>query len=170
MTYPEDRAPTAAPDQTGPPQSALRIPAGFWPSSPAPDPAPKKSRLPLIIAAAVGLILIIAATVAVTLFAQRGGGLSEPAAERACRTAFDNEWKQRLNGVAGSESASGVVVSLQGIDMQETWEVDGGYNVNGLVHYTLTTGLVAPVNDTIPLTCAATGTDDNVATTIANRG
>lgn len=97
-----------------------------------------------------------------------GGGLSKESAERACRTAFGTEWQKRSN-VAGSGSTTTIIPTVNNIEMLETVESGDGWTVNGTVHYTLTTALIAPVEGTIDLTCVATGSDDAPKTEVTNR-
>lgn len=135
-----------------------------------PPSAPAKSHRGLLIAIAAiptALILLVAGILyAAGVFT--GGGLSKASAERACRTAVGSEWQKRVD-VASVGMATTVVPSVQDIEMLDTYEVDGGWASNATVHYTLTTGFIAPVEGTIDLTCTATGSDDAPTTAVTNR-
>jgi hypothetical protein len=133
------------------------------------QPPARKSRRVLWIAISVAAALLL--LVGAILYAAgtlTGGGLSKASAERACRTAFGSEWQKRSN-VAGSGTATSIVASVKEIEMLETVKEGDGYTVNGTVHYTLTTALIAPVEGSIDLTCTATGSDDAPATEVTNR-
>jgi hypothetical protein len=167
---------TNSPPPPGQPELGHRTPGDTAPWF-GPTPPPKKRRLWLYLAIAVGTLLVMAATVAVTLAAQRHSDkapaaavLTEPVAQRACRTAIESDWKQRTDIAQANQTDTEIVVSLQGIDVQETWKNGDGYSVNAVVRYTLTTGIIDPVSDTISLTCTATGTDAAPITTVSNRG
>lgn len=142
------------------------------PRGEVPVPArPARRRTGLIVGASVAVVLLAVAGIllgAGVVPSPFSPGLSRDAAERACRTAFEREWQSRLT-VVREGGTSGVLASTQRIELQDTWETDAGWSVNGTVHYTLTTGFVAPVADTINLTCTATGADGAPATTVANR-
>jgi len=124
----------------------------------------------------IAIILIVAAVVAVALvgviFYFGGiiphGGVKKETAERVCRTAFGNEWQERSKQTAGGSDTT-VIGTVKNIEMQEVWQSKDGWSVNGTVHYTLTTALIAPVEGSIDLTCTATGDDDAPATTVNNR-
>lgn len=146
-----------------PPQQPV-VPTGFI----TPAPRPRRSRTPLIVAAIAAVLVLGALVAAILIVGLPGGGISKAAAERACRTAVGDEWQQRVK-VAGAGSTTTVIPSVQKIEMLETYEVDGGYAVNATVHYTLTTGIIAPVEGTIDLTCTATGSDDAPETSVENR-
>jgi hypothetical protein len=135
----------------------------------APPPPPRKSKLPLILGLLIPvLVLLLAIIVVVSVVVFRRPELSKEAAQRACRTAFEA-------GVAGAhalyhgDAKEMIIPSLQGIDLQETWRTDTGYNVNAIVRYTLSTMFVEPINDSLSLTCQATGRDEQVKTTVTKR-
>lgn len=149
---------------TYPPSQPI-VPTNFM----TPPPAPKSRRGLLIAIAAVPTVLVL--LVGGILYAAGvipGGGLSKAAAERACRTAFGDEWQQRSN-IAGAGSATTIIPTVTGIEVLETVEEGDGWTVNGTVHYTLTTALIAPVEGSIDLTCTATGSDAAPRTEVSNR-
>jgi hypothetical protein len=124
----------------------------------------------------LAIIFIVAGVVAVVLVGVilyvggvlPGGGVSKESAQRACRTAFSNEWKARQARATGGKAD--ILANVNSVELQETWEAKDGWSVNGTVHYMLTTALVAPVQGSIDLTCTATGDDDSPTTTVTNRG
>jgi len=151
---------------------------------PTGPPAPEKRKtlrgvlvLAALLVAVIGIILAVQSGSDPTtsrpvapVAAAAARGLTEQSAQRACRTAFESEWNQRLKTAsAGQQDDTEILTTVQGIDMQETWKTDTGYNVNAVVRYTLTTGIIDPVVDTLNLTCEATGTDSDVATYVTNR-
>jgi len=138
-------------------------------TSEPPAPQPPKGGLAkiFIIAGVVAVILVGVILYVGGVFP--GGGVSKESAQRACRTAFGNEWKARQAQTAAGSDAS-IIASVNNVELQETWEAKDGWSVNGTVHYTLTTALVAPVQGSIDLTCTATGDDDSPSTTVTNRG
>jgi hypothetical protein len=82
MTTSDDRTPYT-PGQPSP------YATGYIPAPQQQTPAPKKSRLPLILAAIVGLAVVIAVTVGITVAAQHG---SSPAASKTSgQSAWDKE-------------------------------------------------------------------------------
>lgn len=133
----------------------------------APPSAPKSRAVPWLIAA-VAVLVVAVLGLAVALFGWPFGGsaLSKDGAERACRTAFGAEWERRVRMTSVDSS---ILPSLQGIDMQEVWETADGYSTNATVRYTLTTGVVDPVQGTVDLTCTVTGSDESPTTTVDNR-
>ena len=155
MTYQPPSEPYSPPTPYSP------VTSGFIATAP-----PPKSRLPWILGGAA--VLVVAALAAVVLVVGLpGGGISKSTAERECRTAVGREWQTRAAGAG--DLATTIVPSVQNIEMQETYEIEGGYGVNATVHYSLTTGFIAPVQGTIDLTCEATGTDDAPKTLVTNR-
>ena len=142
----------------------------YGPTPPTYDqpPAPKSRRGLWIALAAAAALLLLVGGILYAAGVVPGGGLSKASAERACRTAVGSEWQKRVD-VASVGMATTVVLSVQDIEMLDTYEVEGGYAVNSTVHYTLTTGFIAPVAGTIDLTCVATGSDDAPATEVSNR-
>jgi hypothetical protein len=135
---------------------------------PAPGPSKPRTKLALILFIAAAVMLVATAGIAyVAIAGVPGGGLSKESAERACRTAFGDEWRKRSNTVGGGDTS--IIASVKSVEMLETVKENGGYTVNGTVHYTLTTALVAPVEGSIDLTCKATGSDDAPTTTVDNR-
>jgi hypothetical protein len=172
MTYETGSAPrhqqppviSGPPDRTG------------WTPEPAPPPSAPKGRTRLAAILFAGAALLLLAAVAVVLVGRGGpggmrpvkAGLTEQGAQRACRTAVGREWDTRSDQVTRGED-SGVIATVNSIELLETWKAAGGYSVNATVHYTMTTALIAPVPGSLDLTCTATGTDDAPVTTVANR-
>lgn len=148
-------------------------PPNFQPSAeptfaPPPPPPTKSRAIPWLIAAVVALVLaVLGLAVALAGGLPFGGGLTAEGAERACRTALGSEWDSRVKMASGG--GTDIVTSLQSIELQETAEEGDGYTVNGTVHYTMTTGLISPIQDTLDLTCTVTGTDDSPSTEVGNR-
>lgn len=138
---------------------------GIWTPAPAP---PKARRWPWIAVAGVIALLALVGAILYASGSLPGSGLSKASAERACRTAVGNEWQKRAQ-VAGAGATTTIVPTVQKIEMLETYEVEGGWASNATVHYTLTTGIIAPVEGTIDLTCTATGSNDAPVTEVANR-
>ena len=133
--------------------------------------------MPLLIGALVVAVLAIGA-LAVAFVARSGSSskapsapastapaLTEAGAQRACRTAFGKEFDARQQ----ANTQKDILVSTQGIDLAETYPSGNGFTVNGTIRYTLTTYPLDPVQDTLDLTCTATGTDDAPVTTVDNR-
>ncbi|WP_088960863.1 hypothetical protein [Micromonospora purpureochromogenes] len=59
---------------------------------------------------------------------------------------------------------------MAGVELQETWEIENRYAVNGTVNYTMTTPLLGQTPYALSLTCEATATDAGTAkTTVKNR-
>lgn len=111
-------------------------------------------------------VVVIALTAAVMVIA-RAGGPTLADAQRECKTAFVQEFQRRIDRAdAGS---SPVVASLTGVDLDESREVDGGFEVNGTVRYTLTAVLVGTVPNTLMFTCIAKVADNALVTTVRNR-
>jgi hypothetical protein len=90
MTTPDDRTPYTPGPQPTPYATGGYIPApGPALIGEQPAPAPKKSRLPLILAAVAGLAVVIAVTVGITVAAQNG---TSPAATKSSgQSAWDKE-------------------------------------------------------------------------------
>lgn len=150
-------------------------PRGDW--APTPRPPAKRGPLPWLIAALVVAVLGMGGLIA--WVAGESGKPAKPAAsppppaltqagaERACRTAFGEDWKGR--SAYAEEGSEGVIMSLQRIELLETWKTDTGFSVNATVHYTMTASLIAEVKDTIDLTCTAAGTDEAPITDVNKR-
>lgn len=134
----------------------------FAPYTATPTSPPPRSRRLLWIAIGAAVLVVVAVVVA-ALVAR--GGLDERSAQRECRTAMQKEAQNRASGAASSS----VLFAMQGVDVQETWAIDNGYAVNGVVRYTLTAALVAPVEASLSLTCEATDDGGQVATSVKNR-
>lgn len=133
-------------------------------------PAPRRRTWPFV--AAIVVLAVALAGVLAWPHVKPGhskpsapASLTQTTAQRACRTAFGTEWDSRNQ----KADTNDVVASVQGIDLQETWQVAGGWSVNGVVHYSVTTGFIDPVQDTLDLTCTATGTEANPSTSVTNR-
>jgi hypothetical protein len=140
---------------------------GHW----LPPTPPPKTRGPnpavITILTTLTTLLLAAAAIGAYLLVAHPAGLTEQDARRACLTAIGAEWDRRVNGIGQTDTT--VVSSVQGIDVQEIWKTGDRYNVNTVVRYTLTTAFVDPINDTLALTCVATRSGGNVATTVTNR-
>jgi len=133
-----------------------------------PPPPPRRGGIAVIFVAAG----VVAAALVFVIFYVGGviphGGVKKETAERVCRTAFGSEWQARSKQAAGGSDTT-VIGTVKSIEMQEVWKVADGWSVNGTVHYTLTTALIAPVEGSIDLTCTATGKDDSPTTAVTNR-
>lgn len=147
------------------------MPGGYAPpastDTPAPPPA-TRSKLPLIIGALAAFVVLAGAIgIGAAWFFTTGGGsgLTEQVAQRECRTALEQEAKTRANR-AGTDT---VLVSVNGVELQETFRTGDGWTVNGTVSYSMTTVLVPQVTQELSLSCTATGDDDKVATAVSNR-
>lgn len=136
------------------------------PATPAP-PAPRRAWLPWTIAG-LALAALAVGTVVFLFGAQLRGGLSEEVAQRECRTALEKEASRRATELdPGGES--GFVVTVKNVDMAETYKAGDGWKVNGTVAYTITGGVLPQVEQSVSLTCEATGTDDAVTAAVTNR-
>lgn len=135
-----------------------------------PSPAPRGARpwIPWLIA---GLAVLALAAVSAYAFRDRlpGAALSQEVAQRECRTALEREAARRATELDPGGSTD-IVVTMKRLDLQETYETDAGYAVNAAAAYTLTSGFLPQVEQSVSLTCAASGTDDAVKTTVTNRG
>lgn len=160
------------------------VPGGYAPSpppafvpamygqQPEPPTPPRRRAWPLV-AALISLAVVVIALGVVLAWPHlkpapkpvAPAGVSQATAQRACRTAIGDEWKSRLDG----SDVKDVVAAVQSVEIQETWQTADGWSVNGTVHYTLTTGVIDPVQETLDLTCKAAGTDANPATSVDNR-
>lgn len=153
-------------------------PSSPWP--PQQPEAPRKSRaVPLLLGALAVLTVIVGGLIAVAAASGHLPGakkaaassqapppaLTEAGAQRACRTAFAQDWKDRQKSVTQKD----VIVSTQQIELVETWKSPNGYAVNGTIHYTLTAWPEAPVQNTLDLTCHVGGTDAEPSTEVDNR-
>lgn len=146
------------------------LPPPSDPPPPSTPPAPKRARswIPWLIA---GVAVIAMAAMAVVLLRDRlpGAGLSQEVAQRECRTALEREAARRATELDPGGSTD-IVVTMKRVDLQETYETEPGFAVNAAAVYTLTSGFLPQVEQSVSLTCAASGTDDAVKTTVANRG
>jgi hypothetical protein len=133
----------------------------------------RRNVLPWIVAA---VALLVAAGAVAFVFLRSGGdepaapsqpALTQSGAQAACRTAFREEWRDRLT--AAGDKAEDVVVSVQDIELLETSQTSSGFVVNGTVHYTMTTGIIDPIQDTVDLRCTVGGTDAAPMTVVSNR-
>ncbi|GAB3868144.1 hypothetical protein ACFPIJ_23890 [Dactylosporangium cerinum] len=111
------------------------------------------------------VVVIVAAVAGATLLSTDGPTLAD--AQRECKTAFAREFQARID--RADAGTSPVVASMTGVDLDESREVDGGFEVNGAVQYTLTASLVGTVPNTLMFTCTAKVTKDGLATTVRNR-
>lgn len=167
---------------TYPPQQQPPVMHGYSPRPPnndwSPPPPKKRGPLPWLIGALVVAVLGMGGLIAwlasdSTLPDEPAASppppvLTEVGAQRACRTAFGEDWKGR--SAYAEEGSDGVIMSLQRIELLETWKTETGYSVNATIHFTMTASLVAEVQDTIDLTCTATGTDASPVTDVSKRG
>lgn len=154
---------------TGPTQSVPH-PSGYWQDQrvtmlDTTGPPPKKRKaLPWI----VGAVLLLFAGGVAAFALLDGKELTRETAQRECRTALEREAHRRADNLGGVGDG-GVLISITGVDMQETWETGTGYAVNGTVKYTLTTSLLPQVAHSVSLTCEATAAENGVTTTVKNR-
>jgi hypothetical protein len=109
-----------------------------------------------------------AATVFVLVRDSKESSMREQA-QRDCRTAVEAEWSRRSEALKGGSFSEGIVMSMTGIEMQETWATETGFSVNAVVKYDMTTALVAPIHSSLSFTCEATVTDGRVTTAVKNR-
>lgn len=137
------------------------------PHSPPPPTTARRSRLPWILAAAGAVLLLAVGAVAAVLLLG-GDDLDRETAQRECRTALEREADRRADNLGGTRD-TGVLVSVAGVELQETWETDTGWSVNGSVQYNLTTPLIGRTDTAVSLTCEATAADGRVRTTVKNR-
>lgn len=150
-------------------------PRGDWTPQP---PAPKSRGLLLCLIGATVIAFGAVGALGFVLVGQSGhkvpspvtttspvATLTQAGAQRACRTAFSKEFEDRQEANVKKD----VIVSVQGIDIAETWEDGAGYAVNGTVRYTLTAWPVDPVQETLELTCKVTGVDERPVTFVDNR-
>jgi hypothetical protein len=174
------------------PQDPYRPPvvagAAQVPGVPSPTPEwkpPKNRALPWLIAALVALVVIAGGLAAALVTGVKlpwpsrdepSGTvavvntlppLTEASAQRACRTAFRQEWEARDDVVMKDEDD--VLASVQDIEVLETWKTVEGYGVNGTIHYSLTGALIGSIEYTLDLTCTASGTDGAPHTVVDNR-
>jgi hypothetical protein len=142
-------------------------PAAAYGQPQAQPPAPK-SRRGLVIALVAGAIVLLALAGGI-LFAGGllgNGGLSQEAAQRACRTAIEQEGKRRA---AGGDPSSGILITIKETTVEDAFETEAGWQVDGTVAYTLTSALIPQVEQAVSLSCKASGADDDVKTSVGNR-
>ncbi|MGC4886721.1 hypothetical protein [Micromonospora sp. DT227] len=157
---------------TTPPPADFPDPPAVPPPAEAPPleptPTPTKSKLPIILAAVFGALLLVAIAIGGTLyFVGDRDGLTREQAERECRTALEREAHRRTSNLNGSDL--GVLNSVTGVDLQDVWETDEGWSVNGSVNVTMTTPILGQTPTSFGLTCDAVATDNGVRTTVKNR-
>ncbi|MBB5112495.1 hypothetical protein FHU28_002334 [Micromonospora echinospora] len=162
------RMTTPPPSNVPPPTESSQPTVDAYPAPPAdgsytPVPAPKKSKLPLILAAAGAAVLLIAIAIGGTLWFVGRNDLTKEQAQRECRTAIEREAERRAG------LGNNILVSMTGVELQETWETEDGWSVNGTANYTLTSALLGQTPTSVGLTCEAVATDDGVRTTVKNR-
>ncbi|OKI63396.1 hypothetical protein [Micromonospora sp. CB01531] len=121
----------------------------------------------MILAAAGVLVVLIAIAIGGTLWFVGRNDLIREQAQRECRTALEREAEQRADRV-GSGSKD-VLISVTGVDLQETWETDNGWSVNGTANITMTTPLLGQTPTSVALTSEVTSKDGQVQTTVKNR-
>lgn len=168
MTYPPSGAGNTHPHQPAP--SGYQLGPTGWPVAPPPK-TPRKGAA--ILLASLALLLLTGGMIAAVSLAWQADDpapappeLTQAGAERACRTAFGREWDERNERATGDKDLIG---NVQNIEMLETWKAGAGYSVNGTIHYTLTATLINPIDGTIDLTCAVTGSDEHPVTEVTNR-
>lgn len=135
--------------------------------APAPATAPTRSKLPIILAAAAGALVLIAVAIGGTLWFVGRNDVTREQAQRECRTAMEREAEQRADRVGGADD--GVLISVTGVELHDTWETDEGWSVSGTANITMTTPLIGQTPTSVGLTCTAVASDDGVRTTVKNR-
>ncbi len=80
------------------------------------------------------------------------------------------EFAQREANVSSVSSASSILTSVTDIELQESRRTGTGFEVNGVVHYDMTTALVPTVHTSLSLTCEANEQGGKLVTTVRNRG
>ncbi|TWG28103.1 hypothetical protein FHX75_111254 [Micromonospora palomenae] len=157
---------TTPPPAEFPPPAEVPPPAADV-STQAPATAPKRSKLPIVLAAVAGAMVLIAIAIGGTLWFVGRDDLTQEQAQRECRTAMEREADQRADRVGGA--SEGVLISVTGVELHDTWETDKGWSVNGTASITMTTALIGQTPTSVGLTCEAVATDDGVRTTVKNR-
>uniref|UniRef100_UPI00064C3C2D hypothetical protein n=1 Tax=Micromonospora sp. RV43 TaxID=1661387 RepID=UPI00064C3C2D len=132
-----------------------------------PAPASKKSKLPIILAAAFGAVLLIAIAIGGTLYFVGRNDLTREQAQRECRTAIEREAEARAKRVGGMSDK--VLVSVTGVDIHDVWETDKGWSVDGTATILLDDPMLTQMPTAVPLRCDAVASDDGVRTTVNNR-
>ncbi|WP_346535574.1 hypothetical protein [Micromonospora sp. DPT] len=157
---------TTPPPAEFPPSTEAQPPTADT-STPAPATAPKRSKLPIILIAVAGALVLIVIAIGGTLWFVGHDGLTREQAQRECRTAMEREADQRADRVGGG--SDGVLISVTGVELHDTWETDKGWSVNGTANITMTTAIIGQTPTSVGLTCEAVATDDGVRTTVKNR-
>ncbi|MFG1872169.1 hypothetical protein [Micromonospora arborensis] len=163
--------PSAA-DPSPPAPFPLPAAAGAHPpvaASSADGPPPARSKLPLILGIVGAAVVVLSVAVGSLLWFLSGDDLTREQAQRECRTAMEREADQRADRVGDSSDADGVLISVSGVEIQEAWETDTGWSVNGTANITLNSALLGQTPTAVNLTCEAVATDDGVRTTVKNR-
>jgi len=70
-------------------------------------------------------------------------------AQRECRSAFADEFEARSTRV----STPSILVTVTEIEIEDSRAVDGGFEVNGVVKYVMTTAYVGSVPSSLRLSC-----------------
>lgn len=166
---------------TPPPPIDAPTPAEFQPPSAdayAPAPAaevpgapsgPMRRKPPLILGIVGAAGVVVAVAVGTLLWFLGQNDLTQEQAQRECRSAMEQEADQRADRVGDSSTADGVLISVTGVELQEAWETDNGWSVNGTANITLNSRLLGQTPTGVNLTCEAVATDDGVRTTVKNR-
>ncbi|WP_238010338.1 hypothetical protein KZZ52_53710 [Dactylosporangium sp. AC04546] len=131
-----------------------------------PQPVHRRSPTVLIavIAAAVVLLLAVIAAAAYGVWLRTSP--SQDDAQRECRTAVEREFRTRVERASSDKQ---ILVTVSGIDMDETVKTSDGYQVNYTVHYAATAALVGSVPNTLSLTCNAKIKNRKLTTEVVNR-
>lgn len=136
------------------------------PGPPARHRQPDRRSTGVLIAVVAGAALIVLAVVGAVVF-----GLwlratpDEKDARRECRTAVQREFDHRVAASGGKD----ILVTVSGIDMDESRAVRGGYQVNFTVHYSATAPLVGTIPNSLALTCNAKVAGHKMTTAVVNR-
>lgn len=155
------------PDPAGPAGLTADPAQAAAPFPPAQLPGRSRRSIVLIV---VGLVLfIVAGGAAVGYGLWTRGAPTQADAERECRTAVQKEFDRRVTEIEKSSTSKGVLVTVAGIDMQESRRVDSGFQVNFTVRYQATAPLVGTVPNTLALTCNAVVKDRKLTTVVVNR-
>ncbi|GIJ44639.1 hypothetical protein Val02_15250 [Virgisporangium aliadipatigenens] len=145
------------------------MPAGM-PVANAPARRKRPWLVPVVVVSAVVVLGVVAAVgLLVVGFGTAGGSvLLGPTAEdakRECTTAIAAEFQRRER----SGSSSSILVSVEEITVDEARKISNGYEVNGVVRYSLTGSYVGTVRQSLMLTCTATIANRQLSTSVRNR-
>ncbi|MEU8214911.1 hypothetical protein AB0C47_03980 [Micromonospora taraxaci] len=158
-----------------PPPAEFKTPSAdaYAPASAAEVPeapfGPTRKKPPLILGIVGAAVVVVAVAVGSLLWFLSQDDLTREQAQRECRSAMEQEADQRADRVGDSSTADGVLISVTGVELQEAWETDKGWSVNGTANITLNSQLLGQTPTAVNLTCEAVATDDGVRTTVKNR-